>query len=338
MRGEHILNAASFLAPWAPACGAPPTMSLGPGTSELTPTIVDPPRIAARTATVRAQFERRALRFAAHDFLLREVSRRLLERLDIIRLTPQRILDVGCGTGSAREPLLARFAHARWIGVDIATAMLACAARVSQPLLAQLQSLWRPPRAALVQADAATLPFAPDTIDLVFSNLMLHWHPQPHTVFPEWLRVLRVDGLLIFSCFGPDTLKELRTAYRGAGIEMRPMPFVDMHDFGDMMVAAGLATPVMDVETIRLTYPSPQALLREVAALGGNPRDDRAQALVSGPRARALLDCLDAGRDAQGRIGLSFEIAYGHAWKPPPRARGETSISLEQLRTRLRAG
>ncbi len=165
---------------------------------------------------------------------------------------------------------------------------------------------------------------------------MLHWHPQPHTVFPEWLRVLRVDGLLLFSCFGPDTLKELRRACAAAGIAARPTPFVDMHDFGDMMIAAGFAAPVMDAETIRLTYASPQALLREVGALGGNPRDDRAPGLVGGRRARALLAALQDLRDGDGRIGLSFEVAYGHAWKPQPRIRGQSTVSLDRLRAQLR--
>jgi malonyl-CoA O-methyltransferase len=185
-------------------------------------------------------------------------------------------------------------------------------------------------------AEAAALPLADGRVDLLFSNLMLHWHPQPHTVFPEWLRVLRADGLLLFSCFGPDTLRELRQAFAAAGIGARPVPFVDMHDFGDMMVAAGFGAPVMDAETIRLTYPTPRALLQEVAALGGNPRDDRAGGLPPGRRARALLAALEAARAADGRIALTFEIAYGHAWKPQPRLRRAASVPLEEVRAQLR--
>jgi malonyl-CoA O-methyltransferase len=308
-------------------------MSLGPGTSELTPTIVDPPRVPARIDTVRRQFDRRAARFGQHDFIVREVGRRLIERLQVIRLDPRRIVDAGCGAAGARRALLERFPRAEWLGFDLSTAMLAQAPPL--PLLTRLLS-WRAPRARSACADAAALPLAEGGADLLFSNLMLHWHPQPHVVFPEWLRVLRVDGLLLFSCFGPDTLKELRRAFAEAGIAARPMPFVDMHDFGDMMVAAGFATPVMDAETIRLTYASPQALLREAAALGGNPRDDRRDGLVSGARARALLAALDGMRDAQGRIGLSFEVAYGHAWKPQPRIRGQSTVSLDRLRAQLR--
>jgi len=308
-------------------------MSLGPGTSELTPTLVDPPRMPARLDTVRRQFDRRAARFARHEFIVREVGRRLIERLQFIRIEPQRVVDVGCGAGGARKALLKRYPRADWLGVDLSPAMLARAAPPTW--LARLLPRRRPP-AHLLCAEAAALPLADDSADLLFSNLMLHWHPQPHTVFPEWLRVLRVGGLLLFSCFGPDTLKELRRAYGAAGIAARPLPLVDMHDFGDMMVAAGFATPVMDAETIRLTYASPQALLGEVAALGGNPRDDRAPGLVSGRRARALHAALRETADAAGRITLSFEIAYGHAWKPQPRLRGQSTVPLDDLRAQLR--
>jgi len=308
-------------------------MSLGPGTSELTPTVVDPPRLPARIATVGRQFDRRAARFAQHEFIVREVGRRLIERLQFIRIDPRRIVDVGCGAGGTRRSLLERFPRADWVGVDLSPAMLARSAPASR--VARLLP-WRGPPPRMVCAEAAALPLAGDGAELLFSNLMLHWHPQPHTVFPEWLRVLRVDGLLLFSCFGPDTLQELRRACAAAGVPARPMPFVDMHDFGDMMVAAGFATPVMDAETIRLTYPSAQALLREVAALGGNPRDDRRRGLVSGGRARALLGALEAQGDAQGRIALSFEVAYGHAWKPQPRIRGQSTVSLDRLRAQLR--
>jgi len=308
-------------------------MSLGPGTSELTPTVVDPPRMPARLDTVRRQFDRRAARFARHEFIVREVGQRLIERLQFIRIEPQRVVDVGCGAGGARKALLERYPRADWLGVDLSPAMLARAAPPTW--LARLLPRRRPP-AHLLCAEAAALPLADDSADLLFSNLMLHWHPQPHTVFPEWLRVLRVGGLLLFSCFGPDTLKELRRAYAAAGIAARPLPLVDMHDFGDMMVAAGFATPVMDAETIRLTYASPQALLGEVAALGGNPRDDRAPGLVSGRRARALHAALRETADADGRIALSFEIAYGHAWKPQPRPRGQSTVPLDDLRAQLR--
>jgi malonyl-CoA O-methyltransferase len=186
-----------------------------------------------------------------------------------------------------------------------------------------------------VAGDGGQLPIADGTIDLVFSNLMLHWHPAPHTVFPEWKRVMKVDGLLLFSCFGPDTLKELRAAAAAALPHARPMPFIDMHDFGDMMVASGLATPVMDTEVITATYASPLALLREVRALGANPRDDRAQHLPSGRQARDLLSALEAQRTGDGRIALTFEVAYGHAWKAQAKPAGAARVSVDAVRAEL---
>jgi len=305
-------------------------MPLGPGSSELTPTLLAPPRIPARVATVRRQFDARAARFAASAALPREIARRLVERLQYIRLDPRRILDVGCGAAESRAPLSAQYPRAEWMGVDVSERML----RGSQ-VTGRVMRWLRGASVHKVVGDAGQLPIARDSVDLVFSNLMLHWHPEPHTVFPEWKRVLAVDGLLMFSCFGPDTLKELRAAASAALPRTHPMPFVDMHDFGDMMVASGFAAPVMDAEVITLTYASPRALLREVRALGGNPRDDRAQSLPSSRQAHTLLNALESQRGDDGRIRLTFEVAYGHAWKPQPKSVGATTISVESVRAQL---
>jgi malonyl-CoA O-methyltransferase len=308
----------------------PDIMPLGPGTSDISPGIVAPSRMAARVVTVARQFDRCASRLATHDLLLREVGHRLISRLEYIRLAPARMLDVGCGMGRTRSELLAHYPDADWIGVELSAAMMR-SGRHEQHRALGLARWWRrAPRWVL--ADAARLPFADQSADLVFSNLMLHWHPTPHVVFPEWKRVLSVGGLLMFSCFGPDTLKELRAAVAETLPHARPMPFVDMHDFGDMLVASGFATPVMDVESITLTYRSPRELCDEVRALGASPLDDRWPALPSGRRARLLLEALAARRDTAGRIPLTFEVAYGHAWKPEPRTVGVSKVSLESLR------
>ncbi len=307
-------------------------MPLGPGSSELTPTMLAPPRIPARVATVRRQFDARAARFAASAALPREIARRMIERLGYIRLAPHRILDVGCGAAETLSGLNSRYPRAEWIGVDVSERMLQSSA--SGARAGALRWL-RGASAHKVVGDGGRLPIANDSVELLFSNLMLHWHPEPHTVFPEWKRVLKVDGLLMFSCFGPDTLKELRAASMVALPAARPMPFVDMHDFGDMMVASGFATPVMDAEVITLTYASPHALLREVRALGGNPRDDRAQSLPSSRQARDLLSALEAQRAGDGRIRLTFEVAYGHAWKPQPRSAGASTITVDAVRAEL---
>jgi malonyl-CoA O-methyltransferase len=285
-----------------------------------------------RPETVRRQFDRRAARFGAHDALAREVDRRLVERLDYMRVVPHRILDVGCGAGHSRALLLARFPRSHWIGADLSLSMLRGARAVRGGLSGWLQRLRRP-AFDLVCSEATGLPFADGAFDLVFSNLMLHWHPAPHDALREWKRVLAVDGLVLFSCFGPDTLKELREACIETLPRAAPMPFIDMHDFGDMMVAAGLATPVMDVETIHLTYESPAALLAEARVLGGNPRADRSPGLASG--APALHAALEKRRRPDGRIPLTFEVAYGHAWNAAPKTAGRSVVSLDGLRATL---
>jgi malonyl-CoA O-methyltransferase len=317
---------------------------------------LDPLRAPMRTETVRRQFDRRAPRFAQTDFLAREVDRRLLERLDLIRLAPRRVADLGCAAGGSRGELQRRFPQAQWLGVDHSLALLRqCAPADSSG--GWKRWLWprrggapRAPRAyqgACVAADAGALPFADGSIDLVYSNLMLHWHPRPHRLFAEWRRVLRDGGVVVFSCFGPDTIKELRAASARALPRAVPMPFVDMHDFGDMLVAEGFGTPVVDSEMLRLTYSDPRALLRDVIALGGNPREDRARGLPGGRRARALLTALTESAEfgatrragsQSGRIGLTFEIIYGHAWRGQ-RARpgaGATAIAVNTVRQELR--
>ena len=166
----------------------------------------------------------------------------------------------------ARAAVATQYPRADWIGLDISERMLHAAA--AEPMHARARRWLRGTRSQLVAGDAGQLPIADDSVDLVFSNLMLHWHPEPHAVFPEWKRVLKTDGLLMFSCFGPDTLRELRTAAAHALPNSRPMPFVDMHDFGDMMVASGFATPVMDAEIITLTYASARGVVARSACFG----------------------------------------------------------------------
>jgi malonyl-CoA O-methyltransferase len=296
------------------------------------PMHADSARTPMRSATVRLQFNRRARDFAERDFVIREIDRRLQERMDLIRQQPGRILDLGCGAGGSRGALRKRFPNASWIGVDHAVSMLERDARGDGVLSKWLHGA----RVERIAADAGALPLADRSVDLVYSNLMPHWHPDPPRLFAECRRVLTGGGVLLFSCFGPDTLKEVRSACATALPRAAPMPFIDMHDFGDMLVASGFATPVMDAEFLRLTYPTGEQLLREVIALGGNPRDDRSGALVSGRQARALIEALESLRGDDGLIGLTIEVAYGHAWRAPPRERGVTRIDVESLRQQMR--
>jgi malonyl-CoA O-methyltransferase len=298
-----------------------------------------PERAPFRSDTVRRQFDRRAAGFAGASAIDREVGQRLCERLQEIRHDAAVVLDLGCGTGALRAALLKRFAQATWLGVDLSWAMLAQArGEAPAPVRWLRRALGRPTRSQRICAEAERLPLGPGRADCVVSNLMLNWHPAPERVLVEIARVLREGGLLLFSSLGPDTLRELREACAQALPQARPMPFVDMHDLGDMMVAAGFSSPVTESETIRLTYGSAPQLLAEVRALGGNPRDDRPRALPSGRQARSLLAGLQALRGPDARIALTFEITYGLGWKAPPRAPagGATTISVETLRGQLR--
>ncbi|MDI9682646.1 methyltransferase domain-containing protein, partial [Burkholderia cenocepacia] len=153
----------------------------------------------------------------------------------------------------------------------------------------------------VAQADFAALPFPGGAFDLIWSNLALHWHSRPDTVFPEWQRVLRVNGLLMFSTLGPDTLRELRaeggampSAASASAQAARVIDFVDMHDLGDMLVESGFEIPVMDQEVLTVTYKSPDSLLADVRRWGAYPFE-RATPQHATRRFRAALgDALDA--------------------------------------------
>ncbi|WP_344763151.1 methyltransferase domain-containing protein [Actimicrobium antarcticum] len=271
------------------------------------------------------------------EFLRREISARMQERLALVKITPQHILDAGCGAGADVLPLQKRFPSAQVLGIDAAAAMVNVA-RTSQTAarssLNKLVAQWLPVRqsgAALICGDFARLPLAKQAVDLVWSNLAVHWHPSPDQVFAEWRRVLRVDGLLMFSCFGPDTFKELREAFGSTELSPHVLPFVDMHDFGDMLVEAGFSTPVMDMETLTVTYQTVDKLLADVRALGGNPLATRRPTLTGRRRWQQMIDRLEQSRRPDGTIALTFEVIYGHAFRPAPRttARGESVIRLD---------
>jgi malonyl-CoA O-methyltransferase len=291
---------------------------------------------------VRRLFER-PQRVAESGFLRREVASRMFERLELVRLAPQCVIDAGCGEGADLPVLQQRFGSARLLGVDAAPAMLGAARAARSAALSSMRGLlgkWLPGRLAgaagreadLLCADFAQLPLGAGSADLVWSNLALHWHPQPDRVFAEWHRVLRVDGLLMFSCFGPDTFKELRAAFSGIDDAGHVLPFVDMHDFGDMLVHAGFATPVMDMETLTVTYDTADKLLADLRAWGGNPLANRRRGLLGRGERERVAQGLEQARRADGKLGLSFEIVYGHAFRPPARttAGGEAIIRFDR--------
>jgi malonyl-CoA O-methyltransferase len=274
-------------------------------------------------------------RTAGSGFLRREIAARMMERLLLVKLAPARVLDAGCGSGADLATLQQTYPAAQVIGLDAAAGALR-AARAALPApgaLNQMLSRLLPAKTGidLACADFGNLPLGPNTVDLVWSNLALHWHPQPDLVFAEWRRVLRLDGLLMFSNFGPDTFKELRTAFGALDDTAHVLPFVDMHDFGDQLVEAGFSTPVMDMESITVTYDTTSALLADVRALGGNPLATRRRGLVGRAAWARMLAALEAQRRPDGKLGLTFEVIYGHAFRPAPRvtAAGEAIVRFQ---------
>lgn len=262
----------------------------------------------------------------------------MFERLELIRVTPNAIIDAGCGEGSDFTVLHQRFPAARLIGIDGSLAMIGEAASRQQrarSAMSRLLGRLLPNRtdsgamadALLLCGDYARLPLPPASAGLLWSNLALHWHPRPDEVFVEWRRILRDEGLLMFSCFGPDTFRELRQV-RAPASPPQVLPFVDMHDLGDMLVDAGFATPVMDMEMLTLTYDTVDKMLADVRALGGNPLLPRSPGLVARTARTALYQALEGGRNAQGKLSLSIEVIYGHAFRPLARttSRGESIV------------
>jgi malonyl-CoA O-methyltransferase len=275
-----------------------------------------------RTA-VRRQFDRRVETPGTTDFVAREVERRMLERLELVKLEPARVLDVGCGLGDGIRRLRGRWPRAEAIGVDLSPRRVARAAAIDRPgpagwaqgfvrrLAGRAPAAPVGPLARYVVGDAHRLPVASDSIDLAWSNLAFHWFDDVPAAIAEWYRVLRPGGLLAFSAFGVDTLAELRAA----GLPMPSLP--DMHDIGDALVEAGFAEPVMDTERLTITWTDPRTMLAELRALGGDPRRSRRRGLATPralERALAALQARLRGGDPSAPMELTFELVQGHAW------------------------
>jgi malonyl-CoA O-methyltransferase len=249
------------------------------------------PEIDRRAA--RRRFERAAKTYEESSRLEAEVAARMLERLDYVKIAPRRILDAA--SGPPRRTLGKRYPKAEVIALDFSLPMF----RQGSPWRRLFQSS---PHA--VCADLQQLPIAAGVLDLVWCNMALHWLSDPLPAFKEFARVLAPEGLLMFSTLGPDTLKELRAAAGAARVHT----FIDMHDLGDMLLAAGFTAPVMDMEMLSFTYADSNALLVDLRASGQtSARADRPRGLSGrrfGERLRAAL-----------APHATFEVVYGHAWK-----------------------
>jgi malonyl-CoA O-methyltransferase len=270
---------------------------------------------------VRAAFDRASGQYDAAAGLQTRVREELLSRLDLINLAPDVVVDLGCGTGQGARKLKDRYRGAQVIGLDTSLGMLRQTRRHS----GWLRPLQR------VCADAFQLPFREHSVDLVFSNLMLQWCDDLDRVLAEVRRVLRPEGFFTFTTFGPDTLRELRSAWAAADGGSHVSGFRDMHDIGDAVGRAGLSEPVMDVERLTLVYPDVAAITRDLKAIGAhNATAARARGLTGKGRWRRMTEAYEQQRQAGG-LPATYEVVYGAAWG----ARGRPAAPLREGEVRI---
>jgi malonyl-CoA O-methyltransferase len=280
---------------------------------------------------VRRSFEQAAAAYDEAAVLQRTVADRMLERLDLVRLQPRRILDAGAGTGYVSQSLARRYPKAQIIALDLAHAMAHRARQRFGFLTRRLRGH------GFVCADVERLPLADASVDMIISNLTLQWCNPLDPAFAEFRRVLAPGGVLMFTTFGPDTLKELRASWAAADGAVHVNAFLDMHDVGDALLHAGLAEPVMDREDIVVTYEKVDRLLLDLKAIGAhNVNAGRARGLTGRRRLAAMREAYETFR-RDGRLPATYEVVYGHAWAPtgPGRAStipGEVRIPVGSLR------
>jgi len=267
-------------------------------------------------ALLRARFERTAATCDDAAVLTREIGRRMDERLDYIRVIPQRIADLGCGGGEDLTLLAKRYPQAARFGVDFALSRLR-RARGKTAGWKNLLPFNRRAATHWIGGDLTALPFKSAILSMIWSNLTLHWLADPLPAMKEMHRTLETGGVLMFSTFGPDTLKELRAALPTTQGE-RIHRFIDMHDLGDALLQAGFCDPVMDMEILTLTYADIDSLFSDLRRAGDNNAAGRRPRGLSGKtawaQARTRLETLRK----ENRIPATFEIVYGHAWKAAP--------------------
>ena len=281
------------------------------------------------------RWRRRMAQAGQAPWLHGEVARRMAERLPIVRQRPQCVVDWWAASSGSGDVLSTAYPQARIQAVRVPGAAVAAPTPAAPWWSARR---WRGAGEAQAPLDAQALPAG--AAQLLWANMTLHAAADPAAEMTAWRRALAVDGFLMFSTLGPDTLKSLRALYAEAGWGVPHAPFVDMHDLGDMLVHSGFAEPVMDQERIVLTWASPAALLAELRTLGSNADPARLPGLRT-PRWRSRLQAALAERAApDGRIALEFEVVYGHAFNPPAtlRVQGETRVGVDELQRMARAG
>lgn len=256
---------------------------------------------------VRSAFDRSASRYDEVAILQHDIGQQLLERLDFILMEPQRILDLGAGTGICSAALAKKYKKAQTIALDLAPNMLREAKK---------RRGWFSKQSFLC-ADAEYLPLVDHSVDLIFSNFAIQWCGDLDQLFSEVRRVLRPGGLLMFSTLGPDTLKELRQSWQKTDDDIHVNAFMDMHDIGDGLLRSQLSDPVMDAATYTLTYKDTRALMSDLKVLGAhNVNQGRSHGLTGRQRIKTMTQHYEKFRQQDGLLPASYEVIFGLAWAP----------------------
>jgi len=248
-------------------------------------------------SSVRSAFNKASGQYDEHAFLQKEIATRLDVKLDVISGESNIILDLGAGTGLLSKQLSKRFPDSQLICLDFA----------------QL-ALKNNPSNNKICADAYHLPLADNSVDMIISSLMMQWCPDLNQLFSECHRVLKNDGLILFSTFGPDTLKELKKSWSVVDSEAHVNTFIDMHDIGDQMLGAGFQSPVMEMETLTLTYQTVTDLLRDLKAIGAQTVNTRSKSLMGKEKFHLMIKMYESYR-TKDKLPATYEVIYGHAWK-----------------------
>lgn len=281
---------------------------------------------------VRRQFLKASESFDQHAMVFETIGNRLLERLDLLAIAPDRVLDLGCRSGYQLQALSQRYPKAHVVGADPAPGV-----PVSMPRSWPGWLRRKPTMAQRIACDPHALPFADQSFDLVVSNLMLPWCEAPHRVFEEAARVLTTGGAFMFTSAGPDTLIEYRAVWAKIDSYLHSFGLIDMHDLGDSLMAAGFAAPVLDRENLSIDYPGIEALQAELQRLGSaNIATGRRQGLMSPQVRQLLVDSAETDNPA-ARFAVTLELVNGHGWKGALHPGGNNSgddfkISVDTLR------
>ncbi len=246
---------------------------------------------------VRATFNKASSKYDESAFLQNEISARLAEKLNVFSINPETIIDLGSGTGFLSEKTVQAFPNATLVCIDFA----------QQSLLSNIHNL-------KVCANAYQLPFADNSIDFIVSNLMMQWCPELKTLLNECFRVLKPEGLFLFSTFGPDTLKELKLSWSAVDNNPHVNEFTDMHDIGDQMLQSGFQSPVMEMERLTLTYDKVIDLMHDLKGIGAQTVHNRSKSLTGKTKFNKMIEMYESYRN-DGKLPATYEVIYGHAWK-----------------------